>query len=278
MSDSRPVGILDSGLGGLIFARELGRLLPRESFYFLGDTARSPYGTKSEKRILNYTEQAIEFLLHKNVKVVVIAGATMTAIALEHVRATFKDVPIIGQIQAGAQAAVLRTAEKRIGVIGSTATIASGAFERAIHQIDQSIEVFGRQTPLLGALIEEGLQETDLARIVAQRYLYQLVDMGIDCLILGSTHYSLLLEVVQETVGSSVQLIDCTTWAVKELADLLNALDFMSKETKPALQRSICALTDVAPATLDAAGHYFGAPPPPLEVVSLEPHSSSIGS
>jgi glutamate racemase len=228
MSDNRPIGILDSGLGGLTVAREVFRLMPHEKIIYLGDNARAPYGHRSETVIRRYGVQCAKHLIDQDIKMLIVACNTITSVALEQIEECARDLPSIGVVLPGARAAVLRTAEKKIGVIGTKATIRTGAYTKAIQSIGSDIRVFERESPLFVPLVEEGLLDRDVTRSAAQHYLYELIDLGVDCMILGCSHYSLLMEVIQGTVGTRIQLLDSALWTAKEAQDILTALKILT--------------------------------------------------
>ncbi len=271
MSDNRPIGIFDSGLGGLTVVRELQRLMPDESLIYLGDTARVPYGTRSDEAIRLFAEQDTKFLIRHEIKMLIVACNTVSSVALDHVRSFVKEIPVIGVVHPGSKAAVLRTAERKIGVIGTHATIRTNAYADTIGKIDSSIKVYGKACPLFVPLVEEGMAGHDIARSAAQHYLYELVDIGIDCLILGCTHYPLLLETIMGTVGTSIELIDSALWAAKEAQDILQAL----KETasgNPSSENSEVKffVTDITPSFEKVAGRFLGKDIPNIRKVNIE--------
>ncbi len=223
MGDTRPIGVFDSGLGGLTVAKEIFRLMPWERIIYLGDTARVPYGGKSEETIRRFGLQDARTLLDLNVKMLIVACNTVSSVAIDYLERHIKDVPVIGVVLPGARAAATRSAEKRIGVIGTAATVRSGAYAKAINSIDPSIKVYGKPCPLFVPLVEEGMIDNDITRLAVQHYLYEMVDLGIDTLILGCTHYPILMEVIQSTVGNRIQLVDSALWTAKEAQHIMKA-------------------------------------------------------
>ncbi|HEX7509914.1 MAG TPA: glutamate racemase, partial [Chitinivibrionales bacterium] len=191
MSDSRPIGMFDSGLGGLTVAQELFACMPGETILYLGDTARCPYGGRSEETIRTFGLQDARFLMAMDIKMLIVACNTVSSVALEGIREEISDIPVIGVVVPGARAAVSRTAIKRVGVIGTSATIRTRSYEKAIARIDPAIKTYGKACPLFVPLVEEGLLNGDITRMAAKRYLNDLIQQGIDCLILGCTHYPL---------------------------------------------------------------------------------------
>jgi len=216
-----PIGIFDSGVGGLTVAREIMRQLPQEKLVYFGDTARVPYGSKSQTTIIRYTRQIIRFLQSKNVKAIVVACNTASAFALEEV-ADEIDIPIIGVVKPGAKIAAKTTKNNKIGVIGTAGTIDSKLYTKIIHQSNKKAQVLGKACPLFVPLVEEGWLNDPVTMEVAKRYLAPLMDSGIDTLIMGCTHYPLLRTTIQEIVGDGVQLINPAYETTKELYKLLN--------------------------------------------------------
>ncbi len=206
------IGIFDSGLGGLTVLREIRKLLPEEDIVYFGDSGRTPYGTKSPDTVLRYTLQDVNFLLSKNVKAVVIACNTASACGLEAVREKF-DIPVTEVVRPGSRAAVRATRTGRIGVIGTSATIGSGVYERAIaHEAGLAgrtdVNYFGKACPLFVSLAEEGWWDGDITYLTAEKYLSDLKRDNIDTLVLGCTHYPLLSDVIGRVMGEDVQLIN----------------------------------------------------------------------
>jgi glutamate racemase len=203
----RAIGIFDSGIGGLTVVRALRKLLPSESFIYLGDTGRYPYGTKSADVVLRYSFENTEFLVEKGVKLLVVACNTSTAVALEALQARY-DVPVIGVIEPGAQAAARATRNRKVGVIATEGTIRSGQYTRALRRLRSDLEIYTRACPLFVHLAEEGWVDNEVAHLAARNYLSSLAQSGIDALILGCTHYPLLRTVIRDTLGRGVRLID----------------------------------------------------------------------
>ena len=201
------IGIFDSGIGGLTVLQQVARLLPREVLVYLGDTARSPYGTKSPEVVARYACENTDFLMARGLKMLVVACNTASAVALDVLRERY-ELPVVGVIEPGAQEAVRRSTNRRIGVIGTEATIASGAYTQALRALDPNIEVYTRACPLFVPLVEEGWVDNEVARATIALYLGSLKHSGIDTLILGCTHYPLLKNSLAEFLGPEVCLID----------------------------------------------------------------------
>jgi glutamate racemase len=202
-----PLGVFDSGIGGLTVARALFERLPRESIIYFGDTARVPYGPKSPETVRRYSGEILAYLLGRGVKAVVVACNTSTAQALDHLRA-HAPVPVIGVIEPGARAAVQATHSGKIGVIGTAGTIASGAYERAIKALRPDATVYARACPLFVPVVEEGWFEHPATELIARDYLEPLKRAGVDVLVLGCTHYPLLKALLARVIGPTVALID----------------------------------------------------------------------
>jgi glutamate racemase len=221
MSDSRPIGVFDSGIGGLTVVKALRELLPEEQIFYLGDTARVPYGGKSASTVERYSLEMTAILLKENAKAIVIACNTASALGLKKLEQTLP-VPVVGVIEPGARAAIKATRNRHVGVIGTRATIGSGAYEKALRAFDGEIRVTSRACPLLVPLIEEGWLNDKTTDSIIRRYLEPLVREEIDTLVLGCTHYPLLAEAISRTLDSNVRLVDsaqnCAS-AVQELLD-----------------------------------------------------------
>ena len=222
MSDARPIGIFDSGVGGLTVFSEVEKALPREEIIYFGDTARVPYGTKSKETITRFSVENVEFLMKHNVKLVLVACNTASSLSLEFLKRCFR-VPLIGVIAPGAKNAVNATRNSRIGVIGTNATIASAAYEKAVKKISLKIAVYSQSCPLFVPLAEEGWTCEKVTRDVASIYLNPLKKRNIDTLILGCTHYPLLKDVIKSVMGDSVSLVDSAEAVAKEAKSVLDA-------------------------------------------------------
>ena len=268
MSDRRPIGIIDSGIGGLTVVREILRQMPGERVVYLGDTAHYPFGNRTDEVITGRTLQCVNAILSHNIKLLVVGCCTMAAVALETIEKKVHDIPVISGILPGARAAVLRTADKKIGVIGTNAAIRSMAYQKAIHQIDASVKVYEAATPLMIPIIEEMMFDHDITRLTTQFYLYEMTDIGVDCLILGCNQYTGLLEVIQGTVGTRMQLLDTALWTAKEVQDILTALDLRTDLVGGDLKHSEFYLTE-NPEPAGLIPVLFGEQTPRLEIISL---------
>lgn len=229
----KPIGIFDSGVGGLTVYREIERVCPAEGIVYFGDTGRFPYGVRSPRVIVKYSRQILQFLLTFDVKFVVVACNSASAMALETI-APECPVPIVGVITPVAGAAVATTRNKKIGIIGTEGTIASGSYAEAIHAIDPDIEVSGVPCPLFVALAEEGYIDRPATKLIVADYLQPLQQAGVDTLVLGCTHYPLLKDVIANEMGAGVSVIDSaasTAEAVKEM--LVENGDFRDEVGQP---------------------------------------------
>ena len=222
MNRDLPIGIFDSGVGGLTVYRALHERLPEERFVYLGDTARVPYGTKSLSTVERYAIENARFLEAHGIKLLVVACNTASALALPAIRAGVS-VPVVGMIEPGVQRAVRGAESGRVGVIATESTVRSGAYREAIRKLAPDATVTERACPLFVSLAEEGWAETEVARTVAEEYLGGFREQGIDALVLGCTHYPILRRVIQEAVGDGVCLIDSGEAAADAVAALLDA-------------------------------------------------------
>lgn len=226
-----PVGVFDSGVGGLTVAREIMRNLPSEKIVYFGDTARVPYGAKSRENIIRYSRQIIHFLMEQQVKAIVIACNTASAFALDTVRDEF-DIPILGVIEPGARVAAAETKKKRVGVIGTVGTIDSGIHASYLKRLDPEITVIGKACPLFVPLVEEGWLHDPVTVEVTARYLQELKDQEVDTLILGCTHYPLIRSTIREFMGEEVRLVNPAYETALELRTLLSRNNLLCTEKK----------------------------------------------
>lgn len=223
----KPIGMFDSGVGGLTVAREVMRNIPNERIVYFGDTARVPYGAKSKDTILRYSRQIVRFLLGQGVKAIVVACNTASAFALEEIR-TEIDIPMIGVVKPGAKTACVVTKNNRIGVIGTRGTISSGLYTEFIRDINPQAQVIGKACPLFVPLVEENMLKDPVTVEMARRYLTDLREQNIDTLILGCTHYPLLRSVVQEVMGDKVTLVNPAYETARSLRRLLEDAGLMN--------------------------------------------------
>ncbi|MBC8017898.1 MAG: glutamate racemase [Verrucomicrobia bacterium] len=214
------VGIFDSGVGGLTVLREITRVLPQEDTIYFGDTARVPYGTKSPETVTRYAREITAFLVRRDIKLLVVACNTASAVALPTLKRLFP-IPVVGVIEPGAKRAVEVSRTGRIGVIGTAGTIRSSAYTRAIKRLNPTAEVLTKACPLFVPLAEEGWVDNQVARLTAQNYLQELKDAGVDTLVLGCTHYPLLKPLIAEIMGSGVTLVDSAAETARTVAGIL---------------------------------------------------------
>jgi len=229
LSPNQPIGIFDSGIGGLTVFSELQKLLPLEDFVYLGDTARVPYGTKSSEMVLHYSQHNVKFLLEKKVKMVVVACNTASAFALLELQ-KYYPIPIIGVIDPGAQGAMKTSQKNRIGVIGTEGTIRSDAYAKTILRKNPKTFVVSTPCPLFVPLVEEGWLEGEVTEQVASIYLKKIISEKVDTLILGCTHYPLLKRTLKKVVGNSIQLIDSAEETALETKHILEENKILRKE------------------------------------------------
>ena len=231
--DNRPIGIFDSGLGGLTTLKRIALLLPGEDVIYLGDTGRVPYGSRSRETIMKYASQDAAFLAGFDIKTMVIACNTACSVAYEMLESTY-DIPVYEVVSAPAKAAAMATINGKVGVIGTKATIKSGAYEAALKKISPELVVYSTPCPMFVPLVEEGwITPVDEAAIsIAERYLEELREAGIDTLILGCTHYPLLYDVIAKVIGSDVKIVDSGAETAKLVASDLPEQGLLSeKET-----------------------------------------------
>ncbi len=252
----RPIGVFDSGVGGLTVVKEIMRQIPNEGIVFFGDTARVPYGSKSKGTITKYTRQIIKFLRTYDVKAIVIACGTASSCALEEVEKEI-DIPIIGVVKPGAKEAVERTHNKRIGVIATESSINSQMYGRFINQLDSGVTVFGKACPLFVPLAEEGLWEDTVTYEMAGRYLRELTEQDIDTLILGCTHYPLLKKTIGKVVGDRVTLVNPAYETARELRELLQEHELLNTSSDDDADKYQFFVSDVADKFKSFAGTIF---------------------
>ncbi|MBZ0110990.1 MAG: glutamate racemase [Thermoanaerobaculia bacterium] len=265
MSDSRPIGVFDSGVGGLTVVAALRRRLPQESVLYLGDTARLPYGTKSPETVRRYSQRNVEFLASRGVKGVVIACNTASAVALDSL---VEEVPIWGVIAPGAECAANLT-HGRVGILATESTITSDAYGRALRSLDKGLEIFSQACPLFVPLIEEGWLEDAVTEAVAQRYLAPLVAAQVDTVVLGCTHYPLLAPLIGRLMGPRVQLVDSAVAVVDRLAeDLERSQKLAGGESDSSADNHYC-VTDGGERFRRIAGEFLGDPGISLEWVEV---------
>jgi len=231
-SSGYPIGVFDSGIGGLTVVRALMERLPFENIIYFGDTARVPYGVKSPETITQFATQITRFLLQKEVKLLIIACNTMAAVAYQAVK-DLSSVPVLDVIAAGARKAVEETTSKHVGVIGTPATINSNAYARAIHEHDPDIHVFSQACPLFVPLVEEGWWHHPVTRLTAQEYLRPVLAEHVDTLVLGCTHYPVIKSLIREIVGQDIRLVDSAEAMADITANLLHDMHLGNPQRNP---------------------------------------------
>lgn len=231
-SSGYPIGVFDSGIGGLTVVRALMERLPFENIIYFGDTARVPYGVKSPETITQFATQITRFLLQKEVKLLIIACNTMAAVAYQAVK-DLSSVPVLDVIAAGARKAVEETTSKHVGVIGTPATINSNAYARAIHEHDPDIRVFSQACPLFVPLVEEGWWHHPVTRLTAQEYLRPVLAEHVDTLVLGCTHYPVIKSLIREIVGQDIRLVDSAEAMADITANLLHDMHLGNPQRNP---------------------------------------------
>jgi glutamate racemase len=264
---SHPIGVFDSGVGGLTVVRALMERLPFEDIVYFGDTARVPYGIKSVETITGYARQIADFLLHRNVKLLIIACNTMAAVAYDAV-AKLSPVPVLDVIDAGAHAAVEATRTKAVGVIGTPATINSNAYARAIHDCDAGIRIFSRACPLFVPLVEEGWHEDEITVLTAKRYLDPMADFDADTLVLGCTHYPVIKDVISRVVGEKVVLVDSAHETAAEVERVLAKRALRSDLDRPG--RIAVYVTDIPYLFKEVGERFLRRPMERVERIDLE--------
>lgn len=263
----KAIGIFDSGVGGLTVLGEIMRTLPQEDTIYLGDTARFPYGTKSPETVIRFARQIASFLVKKDIKLLVVACNTASAAALDVLQAEFP-IPVVGVIEPGALQAVSVTRNGKIGVIGTSGTIRSSAYTKAIKQINPDIEVVTTACPMFVPLAEEGWWDNEVARLTAATYLQDMKAHGIDTLVLGCTHYPLLKGIISEVMGDGVKLVDSAEEAARVVRDILAA----KGETRPEQEKGNhhFFVTDVPAGFIRVGNRFLGGALGDVYQVNLE--------
>jgi glutamate racemase len=263
---SDPIGVFDSGIGGLTVVRELMRQLPNESIIYFGDTARVPYGPKSPDTVVRYSREIVDFLKNEGVKSIVVACNTATAHALLTLREE-NDLPIVGVIGAGSRAAARATRSGSVGVIGTQGTVNSRAYEKAIAAASPNARIMAVACPLFVPLVEEGWLDKEVTRLVAHEYLDSFRDADVDTLVLGCTHYPLLKGVIGDVIGRKVRLIDSAEETAAETASTLRRKGLLQDKPDEARYRFIAS--DAPEHFLRVAGRFLGSSIDRVETVTL---------
>ncbi len=261
-----PIGVFDSGIGGLTVAKELIKTLPGEDIIYLGDTARVPYGTKSGRTVIAYSRSNTEFLISKGIKLLVVACNTASSVSIPSLRAEF-DIPVLGVIEPGAKKAVEVTNKDKIGVIGTPSTINSSAYTKAIENLNPDIEVISKACPLFVPLADEGWVEGEIVERIAEEYLNPIKDTGIDVLVLGCTHYPLLKNTIQKIVGDEITLVDSAEETASQIKQILVKKGLLNDSKTPS-ERDFY-LTDVSDTFISVAGRFLGEKIDKIEMVDI---------
>ncbi len=260
-----PIGVFDSGIGGLTVVNALSEGLPHENIIYFGDTARVPYGVKSVKTISLYAQQITRFLLSQEVKLLIVACNTMSSVAYD-VITDLSPVPVFDVVDAGARCAAAETNNKRVGVIGTPATIGSDAYPKAINQYDPEIRVFSQPCPLFVPLVEEGWLDHQVTRLTAEEYLRPVVAFGIDTLVLGCTHYPLLKPLLRDVLGDGITLVDSAQSMAEQTAQLLKREDLLREHQGPPEYRFF--VTDLPIKFQEIGERFLGRTLPNVELVN----------
>lgn len=263
-----PIGIFDSGLGGLTVYKQIRKLLPNENLVYFGDTARVPYGSKSENTIIDFSTQITKFLNDIPVKAIVVACNTASSYALKKLKGII-EVPVIGVIEPGVKAANIKTANNKVGVIGTTGTIKSNSYKNTFNIINSTVKVYSNDCPLFVPLVEEGWNEHYVTYQIAQEYLKELINTEIDSLILGCTHYPLLEPVIKETLPNSVQIINSSTEVAREIEKVLNNNNLLNTD-KDSKSLNKFYVTDFPQKFIDISKNILGYSLENVQLISTE--------
>lgn len=267
----KAVGIFDSGVGGLTVLKEIVKALPQEDTIYLGDTARVPYGTKSPETVTRYALEITRFLVSRDIKLLVVACNTASAVCIDVLRSEF-DIPIIGVIEPGARRAAAVTRSGRVGVIGTEGTIRSSAYAKAIKRVNPDIEVVTRACPLFVPLAEEGWVDNEVARLAAEAYLGDLRAGGVDTLVLGCTHYPLLKGIIGQVMGSDVRLVDSAEETARTVAETLAAEGLLRPEAEKGNHHYF--VTDVPAGFVRVGNRFLGGRLGDVYQISLEEYGT----
>jgi glutamate racemase len=264
--NSVPIGVFDSGIGGLTVVREIIKMLPREDIIYLGDTARVPYGTKSSRTVVAYSIHNARFLVSKGIKMLVVACNTSSAVSLPSLSGEL-DIPVIGVIEPGAKKAGAATKSGRVGVIGTPSTIKSSAYKKALEAVSPDIEVYSKACPLFVPLADEGWTEGEISELIAREYLTPLKEHNIDVLVLGCTHYPILKRTIKKVMGGGVTLVDSAEETAKEIERVLKEKNLLNTgDDTPSREYY---LTDVSDTFVSVAGRFLGEKIENIEMVDI---------
>jgi len=240
MADNRPIGVFDSGIGGLTVVDALANALPNESFLYVGDTARVPYGNKSQERVQHFSKEIADWLIAQDCKMIVVACNTASSLALPFLKSQYS-VPILGVIHPGALAAIEHSSNYQIGVLGTNATISSNAYGEKINELSPDATVISQACPLFVPLVEEGWVDGDVPLSIAKAYLQPILDSKVDTVILGCTHYPILRSIIQDILGPSVILVDSGSTTSQGVTSILNKNSIKGDVSERSLK---CFVTD----------------------------------
>jgi glutamate racemase len=267
MDRTNPIGFFDSGIGGLTVVKAVSQLLPNENIVYFGDTARVPYGSKSNDTVVEYSLQAANFLLRKNIKLLVVACNTASSVALKDLK-RFLTIPVIGMIEPGSKLALRESKNGKIGIIGTNATINNKAYSQEIKKLNPKIKVYEKACPLFVPIAEEGWVDHIATRMIAKEYLTELKTKKIDSLVLGCTHYPILKDVIQKEVGKSVKLVDSGTPAARLVEEYLNGRGL--RNTSNQIGKKEFYVSDIPSKFRDMAERFLGKKITHLHKVELD--------
>lgn len=267
ISSESPIGIFDSGIGGLTVVKAVQACLPAERIIYFGDTARVPYGPKSQVTIRKYAREDTGILMKHQPKMIIVACNTVSALALDVVEKTGGEIPVIGVLKAGADLAVRYTKSGRVGVIGTQATICSNAYACAINEARPDIEVVSRACPLFVPLAEEGFTDHPATRLIATEYLSPLIDQGIDTLVLGCTHYPILRHMIESITGPSIRIIDSAEAVACQARELLSSEGLLHAGTEKSVPHLL--VSDLPQKFRELYRLFLGTELPDVELVSI---------
>jgi glutamate racemase len=275
MEKEKPIGVFDSGIGGLTVVKKIISALPNEDIIYFGDTARVPYGSKSNSTVIEYSNQDAKFLINKNVKAIVVACNTSSSVAIKELKKNF-NVPVIGMIEPGARYALSETKTGKIGVIGTRSTINNKAYSKEIKKLNPQVEVIEKACPLFVPLAEEGWINHKATYDIAEEYLKDLRKLGIDTLVLGCTHYPILTKVIQDVIGESVKLIDSGTASTIDVKRELDRLDLNTNKYSPGNQEFY--VSDIPVKFKEVAELFLGKRITEVKKIDLESFGKAVPS
>jgi len=262
-----PIGVFDSGIGGLTVVKRIRQYLPNENIIYFGDTARVPYGNKSNTTVIEYARENTEFLLKKNVKLIVVACNTVSSVAIDYLKSNY-DVPIIGMIEPGAKMAAEFSENKKVGIIGTYATINNHAYKKKLLELEENFSVFEKACPLFVPLAEEGMIDHPATKLIAEDYLNELKQNKIDTLILGCTHYPILIKPISMAIGKEVKLIDSGVAAARVVEKYLAGRGLLNDSNS--LGELEFYVSDIQTKFREVAELFLGSPIKNLFKVNIE--------